>query len=90
VSRKDGQNAALDWAESTSPVSDDSPFAKFDYLKLRETLEEIVAAMEAAAQPMEPPPSEQEPDNTLRLVVSNDDPDTTVDLPGKGTEKPAA
>ena len=90
MSRKDGQNAALDWAESTSPVSDDSPFAKFDYLKLRETLEAIVAAMEAAAQPMESPPSEQEPDSTLRLVVSNDDPETIVDLQREGTEKPAA
>ena len=90
MSRKDGQNAALDWAESTSSVSDDSPFAKFDYLKLRETLEAIVAAMEAAAQPMESPPSEREPDSTLRLVVSNDDPETIVDLPGEGTEKPAA
>jgi hypothetical protein len=39
---------------------------------------------------MESPPSEQEPDSTLRLVVSNDDPETIVDLPGEGTEKPAA
>jgi hypothetical protein len=90
VSHKDGQNAALDWAESTSPVGDDSPFAKFDYLKLRETLEAIVAAMEAAAQPMEPPPSEQEPGSTLRLVVSNDDPVTAVDHAEEGAEKPAA
>ena len=89
MSRKDVQNAALDWAESKSPGSD-SPFAKFDYLKLRETLEAVVAAMEAAAQPMESPPSEQEPDSTLRLVVSNDDPKTAVELPGEGTEKPAA
>jgi hypothetical protein len=89
VSRKDVQNAALDWAESTSPVSDDSPWAKFDYLRLRETLEEIVATMEAAMQPMVSPPSEQEPDNTLQLVVSND-PETAVDHSGAGTEKPVA
>jgi hypothetical protein len=91
VSRKDVQNATLDWAETASPVSDDSPFAKFDYLKLRETLEAIVAAMEEAAQPTEPPlKQEQETGSTIRLVVSNDEPESAESLALEGSEKPAA
>jgi hypothetical protein len=73
VSRNPVQNAALDWVES-APSGDDTLWARFDYFKLRETLETIVSAMEATAQ-MELPPSEPEADGTLRLVVSNDQPE---------------
>ena len=64
------QNAALNWAES-APSADDTLWARFDYFKLRETLETIVSAMEATQ--VELPPSEA--DGTLRLVVSNDRPE---------------
>jgi hypothetical protein len=90
VSRNPVQNAALDWAEGT-PSSDDTLWARFDYFKLRETLETIVSAMEATAQ-MESPPSEAEADGTLRLVVSNDRPEKRGDpLPDALSEhKPAS
>jgi hypothetical protein len=50
VSRNPVQNAALDWSEELPPPEGDSVWAKFDYLKLRQTLESIVAAMEATVQ----------------------------------------
>ena len=77
MSRNPVQNAALDWAESP-PSADDTLWARFDYFKLRETLETIVSAMEATAQ-LESPPSEPEADGTLRLVVSNDRPEKRGD-----------
>ena len=82
MSRNPVQNAALDWVES-APSGDDTLWARFDYFKLRETLETIVAAMEATAQ-MELPPSEPETDGTLRLVVSNDQPEKGEDSPPDG------
>ena len=83
MSRNHAQNAALDWAEGQLSSGDDALWARFDYLKLRETLEAIVAAMEATAQ-MELPPSEPEADGTLRVVVSNDQPETVEDSPPEG------
>jgi hypothetical protein len=47
--RNDPQNALLDQAEGKLP-SDDSPWAKLDYLRLRETLEAIVSCMEGTTQ----------------------------------------
>lgn len=82
MSRNPVQNAALDWAIS-APSADDTLWAKFDYFKLRETLETIVAGMEATAQ-AESPPSEPGADGTLRLVVSGDQPERDEDLPLDG------
>ena len=87
MSRNPVQNATLDWAESP-PLADDTLWARFDYFKLRETLETIVSAMEATAQ-MELPPSEPETDGTLRLVVSNDQPEEGEDSPPDGPAEPS-
>ena len=76
MSRNPIQNAALDWAEG-APSGDDTLWARFDYFKLRETLETIVSAMEATQ--VDSPPSEPEADGTLRLVVSNDQPEKGED-----------
>ena len=89
MSRKDVQYAGLDWAAGLSPTTDDPSWAKFDYLKLRETLEAIVAAMEAAAQPIEAQ-SEREPKSTLRLVVSNDELENSKGSASDEQEEPAA
>jgi hypothetical protein len=82
VSRNPVQNAALDWAVG-APSADDTLWARFDYYKLRETLETIVSAMEATAQ-AESPRSEPEADSTLRLVVSSDQPEKCEDSPSDG------
>jgi hypothetical protein len=82
VSRNPVQNAALDWAEG-APSSDDTLWARFDYFKLRETLETIVSTMEATAQ-AELPPSEPEAEGAFRLVVSNDRPETDEGSPPDG------
>lgn len=79
MSRNPVQNAALDWTES-APSMDDTLWARFDYFKLRETLETIVSAMEATAQ-ADSPLSEPDTDGTLRLMVTND--------PGKGEGSPS-
>ena len=76
MSRNPIHNTALNWAESASSA-DDTLWARFDYFKLRETLETIVSAMEATQ--VDPPPSEPEADGTLRLVVSNDQPEKGED-----------
>ena len=76
MSRNPIHNTALNWAESASSA-DDTLWARFDYFKLRETLETIVSAMEATQ--VDSPPSEPEADGTLRLVVSNDRPEKSGD-----------
>jgi hypothetical protein len=74
MSRREVQKRAFDSAEAQLPAGDEAQWAKFDYLKLRETLEAIVSSMEATAQDIDSPQTEGEPDSTLRLVVSNDVP----------------
>jgi hypothetical protein len=90
VSRNPIQNTALNWAESASSA-DDTLWARFDYFKLRETLETIVSAMEATQ--VDPPPSEPKADGTLRLVVSNDRPekggDSLPDAPAEHKPGPS-
>jgi hypothetical protein len=78
VSRNHSQSAALGWVDGQPPAGEESLWARFDYLKLRETLEAIVSAMETTAQ-TDGPQSEPESDATLRLVVSNDRPETAGD-----------
>jgi hypothetical protein len=91
MSRNKAQNASkarVASDEDRLAFGDEPSLVKFDYLKLRETLEAIVASMEAASQPAEG--SEDEQESAIRLVVSNDEPDS-VDHPDvKGSEKPAA
>jgi len=40
----------MDWTDGTQAPVDGAPWAALGYFKLRETLETIVAGMEAAAQ----------------------------------------
>ena len=60
-------------------------WARFDYLKLRETLEAIVSAMETTAKE-DQPASEAEPVSALRLVVSNDRPENEEHPSAEGPE----
>jgi hypothetical protein len=90
MSRNDVQKAVFDWAEGKSPSGDDSPWAKFDYLKLRETLEAIVLCMEAATHQMDSSPMELQPEAAPRLVVSNDQPENAETPPLEEPQEPAA
>jgi hypothetical protein len=83
VSRNPVKSAALDWPEGELPSGEDSLWARFDYLKLRETLEAIVSAMEATTK-AELPSSEPEAGLMLRLVVSNDEPEKGEGSPRDG------
>jgi hypothetical protein len=75
-------------ADGKPTAGDDPLWASFDYKKLRETLESIVSSMEATAQQMEDPlPVEPEPVSNLRLVVSNDQPESGEDPTSDGPVK---
>jgi hypothetical protein len=74
MSRNPVQKLADDWA-GTPPLGEEAPWVKFDYLKLRETLEAIISGMEATQEAVEPM-AESEPDGILRLVVANENPNT--------------
>jgi hypothetical protein len=71
VPATDIRNAyALDWAEGKQPPVEGPAWATLGYMKLRETLETVVAGMEAAAQDVdsvgEPEPASSEaPKNAL-------------------------
>jgi len=69
MSRNKNHKAAFDG--SPGDTGEACYWARFDYLKLRETLEAIVSAMETTAKE-DQPASEAEPASALRLVVSND------------------
>jgi hypothetical protein len=94
MSRNDLQNAVLDSSEGKLPSDDDSPWAKFDYLKLRETLEAIVLCMEATTQQMESlpdlSPMGSQAEATSRLVISNDRPENAQAPPLEDPQEPAA
>jgi hypothetical protein len=83
--RNKNHKAALDWPPGEPSSGEECYWARFDYLKLRETLEAIVSAMEATAKEDAPAP-EAEPDSTLRLVVSNDRPESEEDRTAEGPE----
>jgi hypothetical protein len=94
MSPNDLQNTLLDRAEGKLPSDDDSPWAKFDYLKLRETLEAIISCMEATTQQTESPPDsspmKSQPETTARLVISNDQPANAEAPFLKKPQEPAA
>lgn len=73
MSRNKAQNAAKAALvlDEERAFGDEPSLVKFDYLKLRETLEAIVAGMEDAAKDAEIA-AEPEQAANLRLVVSND------------------
>jgi hypothetical protein len=74
MSRNPVQKLADDWV-GKPPLGEEAPWVKFDYLKLRETLEAIISGMEATQETVEPV-AESEADSTLRLVVANENPYT--------------
>jgi hypothetical protein len=82
MSRNKNHKVAFDG--TPSETGEACYWARFDYLKLRETLEAIVAAMETTAK--EDLPSEAAADTKLRLVVSNDRPDDEKEPPAEGPE----
>ena len=85
MSRNKNHKAALDWPPGGPSSGEECYWARFDYLKLRETLEAVVSAMEATATEDAPAP-DPEPASTLRLVVSNDQPESQADPSADGPE----
>ena len=72
----------LDWTNEKLATGAEPPWAWYQYMKLRETLEAILSSMKATTLLREDSPgSEPHPGNSLRLVVSNDQPDSAQHHP---------
>ncbi len=75
-----------DWADAKIATGAEPPWAWYQLMKLRETLDAILAGMEATMRPLEgSPESQQRSGSVLRLVVCNNSPDSaprhSVDQP---------
>lgn len=62
-----------EWAQDKIAKGEEPPWAWYQYMKLRETLDAILAGM-GAATPLGSPESAQHPGKHLRLVGSSDPP----------------
>lgn len=58
------------WADEKIATGDEPPWAWYQYMKLRETLDALLAGM-AATRTVGSQQSEQHPETALRLVASN-------------------
>ena len=66
-----------DWALQKLAMGEEPPWAWYQYMKLRETLDAILAGMDAATPQMENSPQEAPRSGTrLRLVEATSSPDT--------------
>ena len=63
------------WADAKLSTGEEPPWAWDQYMKLRETLDAILAGM-AQTTPLGSPQSEQHPESPLRLVACTDSKDT--------------
>ncbi len=66
----------LDWTYDKLATGAEPPWAWYQYMKLRETLEAIISGMEAATPTKSSPLSEPHSESSLRLVVDNDPQDS--------------
>ena len=83
---RNNQQVALDWNETKLTPGEEPAWASFDYLKLRETLETIVAAMEASARDVE-----QDALSLEAGAASSDQPDApSTDDKAPSSQGPAA
>lgn len=70
----------LDWTKGKLATGEEPPWAWYQYMKLRETLEAILAGMDAVTTDHSPQ-SEERQEKHLRLVESNDPQDNTPHRP---------
>jgi len=67
----------LDWANDKLATGAEPPWAWYQYMKLRETLEAILAGLDTTSPQTESSPQSEAPSaGGLRLVVSNAQPDS--------------
>jgi hypothetical protein len=67
----------LNWANDKLATGAEPPWAWYQYMKLRETLEAILAGIQATSIQTESSPQSEPPSpGGLRLVVSNAQPDS--------------
>ena len=66
-----------DWADDKIAAGHEPPWAWYQYMKLRETLEAILAGLDTTSPQTESSPQSEAPSaGGLRLVVSNAQPDS--------------
>lgn len=68
------------WANDKIASGQEPPMAWFQYMKLRETCDEILSGM-SATTPLDSPESQRSPGERLRLVDSTDQPGTVQHHP---------
>lgn len=59
-----------DWADTKIATGAEPPWAWFQYMKLRETLDQLLSGM-AATRTASSPQETERPESVLRLAVSN-------------------
>lgn len=64
-----------EWADSKIASESEPPWAWYQYMKLRETLDAILGGMDAVSPTGSLLQSEEHSGNGLRLAASNDQPD---------------
>ena len=62
------------WADAKLATGEEPPWAWYQYMKLRETLDAILAGIDAVKQTESSPESEPRQESGPRLVVSNTQP----------------
>ena len=70
------------WANDKLATGQEPPWAWYQYMKLRETLDAILAG-QAVTTPEDSPQSGQHPEKHLRLVADNDLPENAPRRPGE-------
>lgn len=78
-----------EWAQAKIAAGEEPPWAWYQYMKLRETLDAILAGMDATTTTESSQQSEQHPERHLRLVEDTDPQDTAPHRPvGLPTQLP--
>ncbi len=76
-----------EWADAKIASGQEPPWAWYQYMKLRETLDAILAGMDAVSPMERSPQSPPHPETHLRLVEATDPQDTArrhpVGLPAR-------
>lgn len=74
IMKRDELQNTLDWAKEKLASGQEPPWAWYQYMKLRETLEAIMDGMDATTESLQQ--SEQHPGRHLRLVETIDQQDS--------------
>ncbi|MEQ9151587.1 MAG: hypothetical protein RLO06_08830 [Parvibaculum sp.] len=73
---RDELETVREWADAKIKAGEEPPWAWFQYMKLRETLDQILAGMDATVTLQDSPESPDSSEKHLRLVGDSDQQDS--------------